>query len=61
MKMAKITLKAIWLALKDWDFKSAFKLLNFKKNREFISKLNVTFHGKKKIDDSMDKLFPPLS
>ena len=36
----KITLKAVWLALKAGDFISAIKLLNFRKNSEFVGMLN---------------------
>ena len=32
----KITLKALWLTLKEGDFKSFYKLLNFRKNQQFI-------------------------
>lgn len=36
-KILKITIKAIWLAIKDLDFISVLKLLNFRKNSEFIA------------------------
>lgn len=31
-----LTIKAVWLAMLDGDFKSAWTLLNYKKNRQFI-------------------------
>ncbi len=36
MKYIKITIKAIYLALKEGEFMSAIKLLNINKNADFI-------------------------
>jgi len=41
MRIEKIIIKAIFLAFKDLDFKSAFKLLNLNKDLEFISKMDL--------------------
>ena len=38
--MIKITIKAIILSIKNFDFKSFFKLCNLKKNSEFLSCLD---------------------
>lgn len=35
------TLKAIWLALKEGDIKSAFKLLNIRKNKQFLEAIDI--------------------
>lgn len=46
-KTFKIILKAIWLAFKEADYMSTWKLLNFKKNIEFIQMLDLLKEEKK--------------
>lgn len=43
----KTTLKAIWFALLDGDIKSVWKLLNVRKNNEFIACLDLLKNLKK--------------
>ena len=48
-KIMKTSIKAILLALNCFDFKSAWKLLNFRKNNEFIACLNLLAKDNKDI------------